>query len=80
MAIFLSTGYAYLETGTGALILFASLQMTIIVMSLVDGDSLTSVEWGGEISAFWGFVMLVARGVNGSPLLGFSVMSLAGIS
>ena len=54
--------------------------MTMIVMSLVDGDSLTSVEWGGEISAFWGFVMLVARGVNGSPLLGFSVMSLAGIS
>ena len=49
-------------------------------MSLVDGDSLTSVEWGGEITVFWGFVMLVALGVSAPPLLGFSVMTLAGIS
>ena len=52
----------------------------MIVMSLVDGDSLTSVEWGGEITVFWGFVMLVALGVSAPPLLGFSVMTLAGIS
>jgi drug/metabolite transporter (DMT)-like permease len=79
-AIFFSTAYAYLETGTGALILFASVQMTMIVKSLVDGDSLTSVEWIGAITAFAGFVILVAPGVNAPPLLGFALMTLAGIS
>lgn len=79
-AVFFSSAYAYLETGTGALILFASVQMTMIIKSLADGDSLTSLEWVGAITAFAGFVLLVAPGVNAPPLLGFILMTLAGIS
>lgn len=79
-AVFFSSAYAYLETGTGALILFASVQMTMIIKSLVDGDRLTSMEWAGAITAFAGFVLLVAPGVNAPPLLGFILMTLAGIS
>lgn len=79
-AIFFSSAYAYLDTGTGALILFASVQMTMIIKTLIDGDRLTAMEWLGAIIAFGGFVALVAPGVSAPPFLGFSLMTLAGVS
>jgi drug/metabolite transporter (DMT)-like permease len=79
-AIFFASAYAYLDTGTGALILFASVQMTMIIKTLIDGDNLTSMEWIGAITAFAGFVLLVAPGVSAPPFLGLSLMTLAGVS
>jgi len=79
-AIFFASAYSYLDTGTGALILFASVQMTMIIKALIDGDSLTPMEWIGAIIAFAGFVLLAAPGVSAPPLLGFSLMTLAGVA
>jgi drug/metabolite transporter (DMT)-like permease len=54
--------------------------MTIIIKTLINVDNLTPMEWIGAITAFAGFGLLVASGVSAPPLLGLSLMILAGVS
>ena len=77
-AVCFSFAYISLETGMGALILFAAVQITIIATGLVSGTKLHFVEWLGAAIAFFGFVFLVIPGLSAPPLTGFILMSLAG--
>ena len=70
--------YVSLETGIGALILFASVQITMILVGLILGDKLHSFEWLGVIVAFSGFVYLVAPSITSPSLTGFMLMALSG--
>ncbi len=79
-AIGFSFAYVSLETGTGALILFAAVQITILTMGFVAGHRLYPMEWLGAIIAFTGFTYLVLPGVTAPPLSGFLLMSAAGIA
>jgi len=74
-----SFAYLTLDTGTGALILFGAVQITMILTALLQGNKLHYLEWAGLITAFAGFVYLVLPGVSAPPLEGFLLMSLAGI-
>jgi drug/metabolite transporter (DMT)-like permease len=78
-AISFSFAYLSLDTGTGALILFGSVQITMIVLSILGGTRLHSSEWIGVIIAFSGFVYLVLPGVSAPSTLGFLLMSVSGI-
>ncbi|MCG6976730.1 MAG: DMT family transporter [Acidiferrobacterales bacterium] len=78
-AITFSYAYITLDTATGALILFASVQITIILLSLFSGNRLHLSEWLGLVVAFGGFVYLVLPGVTSPSLLGFVLMTVAGI-
>src|SRR5437868_14240129 len=53
-AICFSIAYLDLTAGTGALILFGSVQMTMIVVSLVRGERPRPLEWLGLIVAVGG--------------------------
>jgi drug/metabolite transporter (DMT)-like permease len=79
-AISFSFAYITLETGTGALILFGAVQITMILASLMAGTRLHLAEWLGVATAFGGFVYLVLPGVAAPPLVGFLLMALAGIA
>jgi drug/metabolite transporter (DMT)-like permease len=79
-AITFSYAYLSLDTGTGALVLFGSVQMTMILMTLVMGYCPSSMEWGGLLLAFAGFVYLVLPGVTAPPLGGFVLMLISGIA
>ncbi len=79
-AITFSFAYITLDTGTGALILFGAVQITMILLSLYSGNKLHFSEWIGVIIAFMGFVYLILPGVNTPPLIGFLLMTVAGIS
>ena len=79
-AITFSYAYISLETGVGALILFGSVQITMILTGIFLGNRLHKIEWLGVITAFVGFVYLVMPGVSAPPLLGFILMAIAGIS
>ena len=79
-ALAFSFAYISLDTGTGALILFASVQMTMIGVGLLSGAKLYWVEWLGVIVAFNGFVYLVLPGLEAPPLMGFVLMSAAGVA
>lgn len=75
-----SFAYITLETGMGALILFAAVQITIISVGLLKGNKLNAVEWLGALVAFSGFVFLVLPGLTAPPLVGFILMTLAGVA
>jgi len=78
-AIAFSFAYITLDTGTGALILFGSVQITMILLSLLSGYRLHVSEWMGVLVAFAGFVYLVLPGVTAPSVAGFSLMTIAGI-
>jgi len=51
-----SLAYVSLSAGMGALILFASVQATMIAAGLKSGEDLTPVQWVGAIMALGGLV------------------------
>ena len=75
-----SFAYVSMDTGAGALILFGSVQLTMIIMSLIRGHRLFWVEWVGVLLAFGGFVYLVLPGLGTPSLIGFVLMSLSGVA
>lgn len=78
----LSFSYAYLtlDTGLGALILFASVQITMILTNVLMGGRLSRSEWCGVIVAFSGFVYLVSPTIGSPSLVGFLLMTVSGIA
>ena len=79
-AITFSYAYISLDTGTGALILFGAVQITMILLSIYYGNRLHFTEWIGVIIAFTGFVYLLLPGVHMPSIRGFILMTLAGIA
>jgi len=79
-AVAFSFAYISLSAGTGALILFAFVQATMIVMSLWSGDRPSAPEWLGWTLAFAGVVWLVLPGVEAPPPGGALLMALSGIA
>ncbi|MFQ6607624.1 MAG: DMT family transporter [Fidelibacterota bacterium] len=79
-AISFSFAYVTLDTATGALILFGAVQITIILLSVISGNRLHLTEWLGVIIAFTGFVYLLLPGVSTPSLIGFLLMTIAGIA
>ena len=77
-AITFSYAYISLDTGTGALILFGSVQITMILLSLMSGTRLAFIEWAGVIVAFTGIVYLVLPGLTTPSIIGFLLMTIAG--
>jgi len=72
--------YAYtdLSAGTGALILFASVQITMIASSILGGHRPSGPEWAGLILAFAGLVYLLSPGLAAPSLTGSLLMIVAG--
>lgn len=79
-AITFSFAYISLDTGTGALILFGAVQITMVLSSLFTGNKLHPTEWTGMSIAFIGFVYLVLPGVSAPSVTGFFLMTIAGIA
>jgi len=79
-AITFSFAYISLDTGVGALILFGSVQITMIVVGLFLGNKLHYSEWLGLIVAFSGFVYLVLPDLTTPSLMGFILMSISGVA
>lgn len=77
-AVCFSYAYITLETGVGALIAFASVQITMIGHGFIKGHRLNAAEWSGVLLAFGGFVYLVSPGITAPPLIGFLLMTLSG--
>jgi drug/metabolite transporter (DMT)-like permease len=73
--------YARLTTGTGALVLFGTVQITMIAAGLRAGERPSASEWIGLAAAFAGLVWLVTPGLSTSPApAGVALMSVAGIA
>ncbi len=79
-AIAFSFAYLGLTTGTGALILFGCVQLTMFSVSLYRGALPSLLEWAGLVVAFCGLIYLVLPGLAAPPLISAVLMAAAGIS
>lgn len=77
-AICFSLAYLGLTAGTGALILFGSVQMTMIVLATLKGERPQPLEWLGLLIALGGLVYLVLPGLESPPLVSSLLMAAAG--
>lgn len=75
-----SFAYVSLGAGIGALILFGTVQVTMLFISLHNGHKLHGSEWLGVAVAFSGFVYLVMPDEFSPPLSGVILMLISGIS
>lgn len=75
-----SFAYRNLSAGTGSLILFASVQLTMLFYAIASGERPGAAEWFGLALAFGGLVYLVLPGLSSPPTLNAGLMAIAGIA
>ena len=73
-----SFAYLDLPAGTGALLLFVAVQVTMIVTALVQGERLRLLQWLGLITALAGLVYLILPGLAAPSPQGTVLMLSAG--
>ncbi len=79
-AVCFSFAYLGLTAGTGALILFGAVQMTMIAAAIFKGERPTLMEWCGLVVAVGGLVYLVFPGLSSPPPVSSALMAAAGAS
>ncbi|GGO80728.1 hypothetical protein GCM10011348_18070 [Marinobacterium nitratireducens] len=79
-AILFSLAYLQLATGTGALILFGAVQLTMIGWGMLRGSRPSRPEWLGIALAAAGLLYLLLPGATAPPLLPAGAMALAGVA
>lgn len=77
---FFSFAYLSLSAGTGALILFGAVQLTMLVAGLRAGEHFGMAARVGLALAVAGLVYLVLPGLSAPPLLGAALMAAAGVA
>ncbi len=75
-----SFAYVNLSAGMGALILFGSVQVTMVIAALFSGERPYLLEWIGLLVALIGLGYLVSPGLSAPPLIQSTLMAVAGIS
>ena len=75
-----SFAYLTLAAGTGALILFGAVQLTMFSVGLRAGERFTPAAWAGLALALAGLLYLVSPGIAAPAPLGAALMATAGIA
>ena len=75
---FFSFAYRSLTAGTGALILFGAVQLTMFVMALRAGEHFSLLSWMGLAAAAAGLVYLMTPGLTAPDPIGGLLMAAAG--
>jgi drug/metabolite transporter (DMT)-like permease len=79
-AVPFSYAYGMLTTGTGALILFGTVQVTMMLAALAGGERPRPAQWIGLAMAVGGVVYLVLPGLAAPSPLGAALMAAAGVA
>ncbi|MEO9971297.1 MAG: DMT family transporter [Hyphomonadaceae bacterium] len=79
-AALFSYAYLALPAGSGALILFAMVQITMVSAGLRNGERLGALQWGGMAAAVLALIWLLSPGIDTPPLWAAGLMAIAGIS
>lgn len=79
-AVTFSYAYVTLDTATGALVLFGTVQITMVMASFFMGAKLHPSEWLGLLLALGGFLYLVLPEAGAPSLTGFMLMVFAGFA
>ena len=77
-AVPFSFAYNGLTTGTGALILFGCVQLTMLLAAWRSGERSSAMQWSGLVIAFCGLVYLLLPGSQAPPPMPALLMAVAG--
>ncbi len=75
-----SFAYVNLKAGTGALLLFGSVQSSMIAYGLWKGERFNVIQIGGFALAIIGLIVLVFPGLSAPPLSSSALMIMAGVA
>lgn len=75
-----SFAYVQLGAATGAMVLFAAVQATVLVASMISGKPLRAIDAAGIVLAFGGVSLLLGAHLAPGPLLGMASMIVAGVA
>jgi drug/metabolite transporter (DMT)-like permease len=75
-----SFAYLHLSAGTGALLLFAAVQVTMVLAALARGEHPRPIQWTGLTVAIAGLVYLVLPGLTAPDPVSAFLMLLAGVA
>lgn len=75
-----SFAYLYLDTGIGALILFAFVQLTMFAYSHHKEGGASGVEYIGALIAIAGLGYMVSPGMNAPDVWGAGLMAISGVA
>jgi drug/metabolite transporter (DMT)-like permease len=78
--VFFSYAYLLLSAGTGALILFGAVQLTMFIAAMKAGEHFAPLSLLGLIVSISGLIYLVLPGVTAPDPMGVALMAVAGIS
>jgi drug/metabolite transporter (DMT)-like permease len=79
-AICFSIAYIEISTGTGALILFGTVQLTMILFGIVNGEKSSLLVWAGVTLACGGLVYLMLPGIDAPSPLSAILMTISGLA
>lgn len=79
-ALCLSVAYVELDTGTGALILFSAVQLTMIGWGIYKKEQLSSLQWAAFIVAIVGFIYLMLPSAAVPSLFAAVLMAISGVA
>ena len=79
-ALCLSVAYVELDTGTGALILFSAVQLTMIGWGIYKKEQLSSLQWAALIVAVAGFIYLMLPSAAVPSLFAAVLMAISGVA
>ena len=77
--VFFSFAYLKLATGTGALLLFASVQLTMLAAAFSRGERLSALQSFGLVLAMGGLIYLLAPSAEAPSPFGAALMILSGM-
>jgi len=79
-ALAFSLAYLRIGAGTGAFLLFAAVQVTMIGGGLREGRRPSAIQWAGVALALSGLALLARPGRGGGDLAGAALMAAAGVA
>lgn len=79
-ALCFSVAYISLDAGTGALLLFGVVQLTMILYGLFKGEKITLTRGTGIILAIIGMAVLLLPGAKAPPVLSSLLMGVSGFA
>ncbi len=79
-AVSFTYGYGLIAAGTGALLLFGSVQITMTVAGYREGERLNVIQLVGFVLALAGLVILMLPGISAPSFMGAFLMCISGIA
>ena len=73
-------GYGLIAAGTGALLLFGSVQVTMTIAGYREGERLNVIQIAGFILAIIGLVILMLPGIRSPSIIGALLMCISGVA